>query len=119
MGGKSSKMQPMRASAKPAFRSLTLKVSIAFETVQVSKRRRASSSSARIAGSTAMRPSLRRFRLTLSDRSQSRRQNAVGAANSVPITAHNQLKQIQDYALRKDGSKNPDDGGGRLYRLSM
>lgn len=38
-------MQRMWAWAKPAFRSLTSKVSIAFETVQVSKQRRASSSS--------------------------------------------------------------------------
>jgi hypothetical protein len=51
MGGKSSNMQRMLASAKPVFLSLTLKVSMAFETIHVSTRRRASSCSFDIKGS--------------------------------------------------------------------
>src|ERR1700680_4206861 len=54
MGGKSSNMQRTRESAKPVLRSLSSKVSIAFETVQVSNRRSASSSAADT-GSRAMR----------------------------------------------------------------
>jgi hypothetical protein len=113
MGGKSLKMHRIWELAKPVFRNRTSKVSIAFETMQVSIFRRAWSTCSSGNGVWLIRILERRQLTSWHAGAHSSSKGDFDQKRSSQF-----MKIGYEYRYRK---KTEEDGGGRLYktRLSM